>query len=71
MKISRTMVKVIIRKINLDNFRFEMLDNSLIEELKHCVETEHRQDQLPLYKEPANNQAPGHNHCLPAEVSLR
>ena len=70
MKTLMLMVKVIIRKIDLDNFRFEMLDNSLIEEMKDCITGEHSQFQLPQHKESADPQAPGRNKRLHVELPL-
>lgn len=63
------MAKVIIRKINLDNFRFELLDNDLVKEMKDCLKSEHNRRRL-LSKEPGNPHAPGRNNHVHAEMPL-
>jgi len=63
------MAKVIIRKINLDNFRFELLDNDLIEEMKGLIKNENSRRRLPSHKEPGNSHVPGRNNRVHAECS--
>ena len=45
------MVKVIIRKIDLDNFQFELLDNDLVKEARDFIKSENNLQRLPHHKE--------------------
>ena len=44
-------VKVIIRKIDLDNFQFDLLDNDLVEEVRDFIKSDNNLQRLPRHKE--------------------
>ncbi len=63
-------MKVIIRKIDLDNFQFELLDNDLLEEARDFIKGENNRRRLPHRKEPGYSHAPGRNKHVHVEMPL-
>ena len=64
------MMKVIVRKINLANFKFELINNDLLEEMKDSIKIKKNLRRLPSHKEPGNSLAPGRNNHVHAEMPL-